>query len=162
MSRMWKDHTVECVYETQPAVKPVFQVPRQVREDMFRAAQKKDHCLSQVFEILQGSPKDTHTSEAKKLAKQCDYNEFTGCLYYFKDVTSKLVVPGALRKMVITEAHDSVTGGHQGIAKTLDKILQKFWWPTVRDDVQSHVASCAGCAARNPGILEIQRILCTR
>ena len=46
-------------------------------------------------------------------------------------------------------AHDDPTAGHQGINKTLDRLLARFSWPKVRQDVAAYTQSCHRCGERN-------------
>ena len=43
-----------------------------------------------------------------------------------------MVVPTVLRKRVFGFLHDSKTGGHFGVNKTIGKIREKFYWPKLR------------------------------
>ena len=60
----------------------------------------------------------------------------------------QVVVPTVLRKQVFGFLHDSKTGGHFGINKTIGKIREKFYWPKLRDDVKGWCGQCDVCAAR--------------
>ena len=61
----------------------------------------------------------------------------------------QLVVPLALVPRVLQVAHDDPTAGHQGANKTLDRLLARFWWPTVSQDVAAYTQSCHRCGERN-------------
>jgi hypothetical protein len=37
---------------------------------------------------------------------------------------------------VITELHESSSAGHRGVASTLYKALDRFWWKRIRQDVK--------------------------
>ena len=43
----------------------------------------------------------------------------------------------ALRERVIQENHDHPLAGHPGIRRTRDLILVKYYWPTIRKDIES-------------------------
>ena len=43
-------------------------------------------------------------------------------------LTSKEVVPRNYVNTVLEETHDSPSGGHFGVNKTLQKIRKKFYW----------------------------------
>lgn len=46
------------------------------------------------------------------------------------------------------EAHDSASGGHLGVNKTLEKIRERFYWATCKHDVEDWCRSCKICVAR--------------
>ena len=48
----------------------------------------------------------------------------------------QLVVPKALQKTVLEQLHDSPVGGHFGVAKTLPKVRERFFWPKCRQFVK--------------------------
>ena len=61
----------------------------------------------------------------------------------------QLVVPSALRTLVLNACHDSpAPEGHLAFKVTLDKIGDKHWWPTVGKYVQTHCQECV--AFQNP------------
>lgn len=71
----------------------------------------------------------------------------------------KLVVPVSLRRMLTELSHDSPTGGHRGIEKTVERLKKCYWWPRMKEDVQAYVRSCPDCARAkqpwpNPGDLQ--------
>ena len=48
--------------------------------------------------------------------------------------------------------HNVVLLGHLGHKKTRDKVLQRFYWYKVRDDVYAHIQACDECAVvKGPG-----------
>ena len=57
----------------------------------------------------------------------------------------QLVLPTACRKMVMELAHAIPMAGHLGKTKTADRILQRFYWPTLHRDVASFCRSCPQC-----------------
>jgi hypothetical protein len=54
----------------------------------------------------------------------------------------KLVVPADRRIGIMTECHDDV--GHKGTYATRALILERFWWPSMHQDI--HCYSCRGYA----------------
>jgi len=50
------------------------------------------------------------------------------------------------RSATIREAHDNL--GHKGFYSTLRTILDRFWWPTLAQDVKQHVTTCHECQLR--------------
>ena len=61
----------------------------------------------------------------------------------------QLVVPSALRTLVLKACHDSpASRGHLAFKATFDKIRDRYWWPTVGKDVQTHCQECVACQHR--------------
>jgi hypothetical protein len=60
-------------------------------------------------------------------------------------VVHQIVVPKVYREQVISIAHDSPMAGHLGVRKTHDRIMNHFWWPTLRKDVSEYCRSCHTC-----------------
>ena len=58
-----------------------------------------------------------------------------------------IVVPedDGLRSRCIAINHEIPSAGHPGKDITLELVQRHFWWPTVRQDVAKHVASCVSC-----------------
>lgn len=54
-----------------------------------------------------------------------------------------LYVPPRLRSQVLQVCHDSCLTVHPGMGRTLQVILQRFLWPTVRSDFRAYVAACS-------------------
>ena len=62
------------------------------------------------------------------------------------DTVSQLVIPSPLVETVLKLLHDTPQAGHPGRDRTLAAARQKFFWPKLRADVESHVAKCLSCA----------------
>ena len=81
-----------------------------------------------------------------------------GCLYrrfYRQDGTGshlQFIVPKSIRPEILQQMHNSVISGHLGQKKTLEKLLQRFYWFNVREDVQMWLLKCDICAANKPPI----------
>ncbi|XP_037776259.1 uncharacterized protein LOC119573219 [Penaeus monodon] len=56
----------------------------------------------------------------------------------------QIVLPQSIRKSVMEIAHEGF-GGHLGIRKTCQKILNDFFWPGLKQDVTKHINSCHVC-----------------
>lgn len=57
----------------------------------------------------------------------------------------QLLVPKLYRKNVLEHAHGHTWVGHQGRIRTLARILDKFYWPAVTQDVQNFCKRCTQC-----------------
>jgi len=64
-----------------------------------------------------------------------------------RSVVSQIVVPRKIVQRVLEEAHDSPTGNHFGVNKTLEKIQKHFYWSTCKQDVEHWCESCKICMA---------------
>ncbi len=57
----------------------------------------------------------------------------------------QIVVPVQLRAKVLHMAHDRSFAGHLGVKKTLDRLLQNFFWPKVFAEVKEYCKTCSTC-----------------
>ena len=46
---------------------------------------------------------------------------------------------------IITEFHDTPTGGHLGISKTMARIGENFTWTSMKKDVHLYISTCLIC-----------------
>ena len=61
------------------------------------------------------------------------------------------MVPKRKISEILEESHNSPTGGHFGINKTLEKIRKRFYWATCKKDVKNWCKSCKiGIAKKGP------------
>jgi hypothetical protein len=67
-------------------------------------------------------------------------------LYY----KHRLVVPAALRKMVLEAEHDSKVAGHWGAGKTVEIISRNFHWPNMDEQIRQYVHECDSCQRNKP------------
>ena len=49
-------------------------------------------------------------------------------------------------------AHDSISSGHVGAAKTLAKVKDQFIWPAMSRDIKRYCASCPICQRLGKGV----------
>lgn len=59
--------------------------------------------------------------------------------------TFKKVVPQSWIKRVLDEGHSEPTSAHLGIAKTRERILQRYFWPKMSRDIKNYVRQCTVC-----------------
>ncbi len=64
-----------------------------------------------------------------------------------KESTWQLLVPKAVRDKVLSDMHCSVLAGHLGRKKTAEKILQRYYWYQLREDVNNFTRKCDICSA---------------
>ena len=56
-------------------------------------------------------------------------------------------VPEAIQTELISRHHDNPLAGHFGIEKTCKLLAQKYYWPTLRHDVEAYMKGCDVCLA---------------
>ena len=61
------------------------------------------------------------------------------------EAVEQLVLPVVCRGVVMKVAHNIPLAGHLGKNKTTDRVLQRFYWPTVYRDVAQYCRSCGEC-----------------
>ena len=67
-------------------------------------------------------------------------------------ILRQLVVPPGECWGFIKRYHDSVFVGHLGVSRTVCRLLDRVYWPGLREDVRSYLVSCSVCLARkSPG-----------
>ena len=62
--------------------------------------------------------------------------------------SSQLVVPVLEHQDMIRRFHDLLFAGHLGVSRTAYFLLDRAYWPGLRQDVCTYLASCAVCLAR--------------
>eukprot|EP00745_Piridium_sociabile_P007801 TRINITY_DN15246_c0_g1_i12.p2 TRINITY_DN15246_c0_g1~~TRINITY_DN15246_c0_g1_i12.p2 ORF type:complete len:255 (+),score=21.88 TRINITY_DN15246_c0_g1_i12:1670-2434(+) len=58
---------------------------------------------------------------------------------------NQIVTPTAVKAKVLFAAHDGLLAGHFGIAKTLNRVQNRFWWPGISRDVKEYCRTCEMC-----------------
>ena len=77
--------------------------------------------------------------------------DLVGCLWRCRSPPSEgsqLVVPVRERQELIRQFHDSLFAGHLGITRTIFRLLDRVYWPGLRRDVKTYIASCTICLAQ--------------
>ena len=61
----------------------------------------------------------------------------------------QLLVPSALRELVLHACHDApASGGHLAFKATYDKLRDRYWWQSMSKDVAKHIKHCLSCQHR--------------
>lgn len=61
------------------------------------------------------------------------------------DTFDQLVIPTQCRPTILRLAHQVPLGGHLGQKKTIQRICQRFYWPTFYHDFANYCRSCEAC-----------------
>lgn len=57
----------------------------------------------------------------------------------------KLLVPVALRTVLIQDTHNSFSSAHGGVGKVVERLRRYFYWPGLYTDVKKNIARCEVC-----------------
>ncbi|BHF71978.1 hypothetical protein SprV_0401504000 [Sparganum proliferum] len=105
-----------------------------------------DHLLNRLHrptdDELRGSSEEAHI-----LRRQWPRLHIDEDILLIKDEsteTNRVVVPGSLVQVVLTDLHNEL--GHVGQAKTEAATRQRFWWPHLREHVATFCNTCTTCA----------------
>ena len=79
---------------------------------------------------------------------------YNGLLYIYTNKirtlpTKRLWVPERLRTMIMENHHGSTLGGHWRETKTFEAISLKYFWPSMAQDIESHIKMCKICHQQN-------------
>jgi len=91
------------------------------------------------------------SKQPSNIYKKVSFIEKKGILYRSysdkrgDEIRLQLVVPEKLRQRVLSMAHDTLLGGHRGVAKTQDRVTSEFYWPGIHDDIRRYCWSCDVC-----------------
>ncbi|KAE9263450.1 hypothetical protein PR003_g33156, partial [Phytophthora rubi] len=60
----------------------------------------------------------------------------------------RTILPVIYCALAFKEAHDSIWAGHLRGPPTFERLQRMYWWPRMREAVQSWVAACQDCGSR--------------
>ncbi len=63
-----------------------------------------------------------------------------------QEAVTQVVIPVALVDVVLQLLHDTPSAGHPGSDRTLAAARNKYYWPTMRIDLEKHISQCLSCA----------------
>jgi hypothetical protein len=115
----------------------------------------KDAHFGEILKVLQRHllPPDATAAVKKARVKAVQRArlfslEDNGLLYHRSRRT--LCIPRSLCSEILREAHDTPTGGHFGVEKTLAQLVERFYWPRMKQSVVRWVGGCAVCHRVKP------------
>ena len=65
------------------------------------------------------------------------------------EVVLQQIVPPSMTHEILSACHSSPKAGYLGIAKTSEKIKQRFYWPRLQEDTKLFVSRCPECQKRS-------------
>jgi hypothetical protein len=104
--------------------------------DQLKEAQQNDQTISEIVKNI-----DDHRN----------FIIIDDMLMYRSNPPVPYVPEGNIRIHIMKIYHDSpANGAHFGRDKTLHKIKQRYFWPSMTKDITNHVKTCLPCAKVNP------------
>jgi transposase InsO family protein len=116
--------------------------------------QMEDEFVKSVFNYItrQVLPADKmKAAHIKKVGPECFIDNdiiWRRLTRYDAQPRSVLLLPHSLATAVVQEAHGQLLTGHDGIAKTKERLLQSYYWPNMDSDVTLHIQGCQRCQTR--------------
>ena len=135
----------------------IFSISQDDRFSRIRELQKFDEKCDAIKRFLQNNilPQKEHLqTTVMAFASKCFLRD--GILWFvpFRSNKEKAVLftPFSLQKKILQDAHGKPLTGHWGIERTVQRIEQNYFWPTLTRDVTEFIKRCKECqlAARPP------------
>ena len=110
-----------------------------LKEDLFVQIYDDDRALSKILEKVKKINKRQWEDIIKeKIKEKKDGWKIVDRLVTWKERVY-IPVDQEIRGMII-EIHHS--WGHPGIDKTMELIIQNYWWPGIKKDIQKYIQAC--------------------
>lgn len=103
---------------------------------------KDDWYKTQEEKVTNGTHTEDWQISQNRLWKYLKLKQFPD-----EKLSWKLVVPESLRISVLKECHDNPSAGHLGVKKTVNRVRQHYYWPSLIADVKQYVRHCEICAS---------------
>jgi hypothetical protein len=122
--------------------------------------QQTDPFLRPIAIHLKGKPIGQMTPDEQHQLTQVDIADFElkGGLLYHKHklkngtILKQVAIPVSLRDEYKIHVHEGLaSGGHLGINKAYEKLLCRYWWPNMLNDLEQWIKSCPQCQAKKDG-----------
>lgn len=141
--------------DTAASTKPIdaIEFVEPVTLEMIRQEQKATTSYRKLYDALHGRLSAEIDNDATSPKEHENYAVRNGILYWKEqdgtNAVLKIIVPYSLRVPLLKVFHtDPLEGGHLGVAKTVAKISNRFYWPGLATDTQNYVKSCDSCQKR--------------
>jgi RNase H-like domain found in reverse transcriptase/Integrase zinc binding domain/Reverse transcriptase (RNA-dependent DNA polymerase)/Integrase core domain len=113
-------------------------VPYWSVEDVIREQEGDPDCQKIITDIEEG--------------RTAEFNvQANGLLYQERNGIYRLVIPRTMIHKIINHLHVPPCAGHQGIKRTISLISARFYWQTLRSDVEHYISRCIPCQQRKAG-----------
>lgn len=110
--------------------------------------QLKDSFISKIFKFF-SNQLDSDDTDFKKISNMSqNFAIIDGAAYFLykqrgKPLIRRLCIPNTIKHELLEEIHEK--GGHQGVNRTFEHLIERFWWENMFNDVCEHLKSCEHC-----------------
>ncbi len=109
-------------------------------------AQRQDPLWSKVIYALESGDDSTLPHMQVPLSAFTLKEDVLCCLgTNAKTQVTQVIIPSFLIEAVLKLLHDAPSAGRPGHDKTLSMSCAKYYWPTMRLDIERHIAQCLSC-----------------
>lgn len=108
-----------------------------------RSEDKHDEGYDKIIKGLQNDPQKFPEFQLKD-GKLFKYVQNKNGLGVYENVW-RLFVPLGSRQEVLRRCHDDPLAAHMGVAKTLQRVKDHFYWPRMAYDTEKYVQKCESC-----------------
>jgi len=116
----------------------------------FDTEQQKDNNLRNLMKAIR-DPDDSSVSAATR-AKSKNFTLIDDVLhrknFSGNGLDNLLVIPKHLIQEILFSNHNEPLSGHLGVAKTYHRIANRYYWDSLRKDVEKYVRGCPDCQSR--------------
>ena len=129
-----------------------------IGKDM-RMAQLQDTDISPILNAKEENKKPSSREMQKASAATRHYWIYWDSLFMKDGVLVKsfkkkdgtgdfqqVIIPEQMKSDILYQMHDSLLAGHMGTKKTKEKLLQRFYWFNLKEEVNRYIRSCDTCA----------------
>ena len=102
--------------------------------------------------LMKAYAADARCAEAlRDPQSQPDWKYVNGLLVT-RQLQPRVVVPNdpAVKSLILHECHDVPLSGHLGTAKTIERVVRRFVWPNMNEEIRHYVATCVSCQQNKP------------
>src|ERR1700733_14035208 len=145
--------STETSYKVPKKLKCIDMPNMDVNAEELKKLQREDKTLGKFWKLAEeskGESESAYTGNPRVVVtKGILYRQ---CKEVLRDeIRYQLAVPQSLREKVIMMANESLLAAHQGVKRTLDKVMSEFFWPSMYGEVKRFVMSCNLCQ-RSSGV----------
>ena len=133
------------------------QIINLTKTELIALQQKDVYCSDLIKYLTDGTLPKSQKLARKVLLEHSDFLLVDNLLFHCRVQKSKrarhmkkfqLVLPKTIIQTVLEHYHDSAMAGHGGIADTLDRIRENFYFPLMNTLVADYIKSCHQCQTR--------------